>query len=472
MFQQQVQIINFVLMLMDALCVIIAGYIALYTRMFIAEGYFIMEPNSFVASVLVIMVANNYTMGKLNLYSDTKIPSYSNLAAPIFQSTITSFLVLSSLIFLFRHSFKQAEYSRGFLLVFATSCYCLLLSQRIVSHLYINRSSKNIFNLHSIMIVGNKERGEIVQNLLENQLSWGHKVVGRLSLDHEKVCADSNCVGSINELADILRYKNIDEVVFALNGDRSLNLNGYLQICRRMGVLVRILPSLWDKDDGSISVESCQKVPFLTIKTDNLNATGQLYKRIMDICGGAVGTFIFLLMYPIIGILIKFDSVGPIIYKQKRVGQHGRIFYVYKFRSMYQDAERRKQELLDKNEMNGLMFKLKDDPRITRVGKWLRIFSLDEWPQFINVLKGEMSLVGTRPPTPDEVKDYSTEHLKRLSAKPGITGLWQVSGRNEITDFEQVVNLDCQYLDSWKISDDFKIIFRTFYVVLKRKGAL
>jgi exopolysaccharide biosynthesis polyprenyl glycosylphosphotransferase len=471
MFQQQVQIINFILMLMDALCVILAGYFSFYTRMFIAKGRFTMESYSFVASVLVIMVVNNYTMGTFNLYSDKKNLSYSNLAAPIFKAVVTSFFVLSSLIVLFRDFFILEDYSRGFLIAYGISCFFLLLIQRIVSHMYINRSSKNIFSLHSILIVGNKERGQIIHNLLANQLSWGHKVVGRVSIE-EETCQDGNCIGSINELSEILRTKNIDEVVFALNGDRSLNLHGYLQICRRMGVLVRILPSLWDKDDGSISVERCQTVPFLTIKTDNLNATGQLYKRIMDICGGFIGTILLVFIYPIIGLIIKLDSAGPIIYKQKRVGQHGRIFYAFKFRSMCQDADVRKKELIEKNEMNGLMFKLKDDPRITRVGKWLRIFSLDEWPQFINVLKGEMSLVGTRPPTPDEVKDYSPEHLKRLSAKPGITGLWQVSGRNEIKDFEQVVKLDCQYLDSWKISDDFKILFKTLYVVVKRRGAL
>jgi exopolysaccharide biosynthesis polyprenyl glycosylphosphotransferase len=471
MFQQQVQIINFILMLMDALCVILAGYFSFYTRMFIAKGHFTMESYSFVASVLVIMVVNNYTMGTFNLYSDKKNLSYSNLAAPIFKAVVTSFFVLSSLIVLFRDFFILEDYSRGFLIAYGISCFFLLLIQRIVSHLYINRSSKSIFSLHSILIVGNKERGQIVHNLLANQLSWGHKVIGRVSIE-EETCKDGNCIGSISELSEILRTKNIDEVVFALNGDRSLDLHGYLQICRRMGVLVRILPSLWDKDDGSISVERCQTVPFLTIKTDNLNATGQLYKRIMDIFGGLVGTILLVFIYPIIGLIIKLDSAGPIIYKQKRVGQHGRIFYTYKFRSMCQDADVRKKELIEKNEMNGLMFKLKDDPRITRVGKWLRIFSLDEWPQFINVLKGEMSLVGTRPPTPDEVKDYSPEHLKRLSAKPGITGLWQVSGRNEIKDFEQVVKLDCQYLDSWKISDDFKILFKTLYVVVKRRGAL
>jgi len=139
---------------------------------------------------------------------------------------------------------------------------------------------------------------------------------------------------------------------------------------------------------------------------------------------------------------------------------------------MYRDAEEHKQELMDKNVMNGALFKLEDDPRITRVGRFLRKTSLDEFPQFLNVIKGEMSLVGTRPPTLDEVEKYQPEHLKRISAKPGITGLWQISGRNEITDFEQVVELDCKYLDQWCFVDDLKILVKTIFVVLQRKGAL
>ena len=213
MFQQQVQIINFVLMLMDALCVILAGYFALYMRIFFAKGSFSMDPNSFAASVFIIMVVNNYTMGNFNLYSDKKNSSYSNLAAPIFKATVTSFFILSSLTVLFRDFFNLADYSRGFLLAYAIGCFCLLLIQRIVSHMYINRSSKSIFSLHSILIVGDKERGQIVHNLLASQLSWGHKVVGRISIN--KACGGANCIGSINELAEILRSNNIDEVVFA-----------------------------------------------------------------------------------------------------------------------------------------------------------------------------------------------------------------------------------------------------------------
>ena len=162
---------------------------------------------------------------------------------------------------------------------------------------------------------------------------------------------------------------------------------------------------------------------------------------------------------------------NPALFKQKRIGKNGRVFMLLKFRSMYQDAEERKSELMAQNEMEGLMFKMENDPRVTPVGRFLRKTSLDEFPQFLNVLKGEMSLVGTRPPTPDEVADYDFSHRRKISAKPGITGLWQVSGRNKVKDFEKVVELDCIYLDRWRFIDDIKILLRTIYVVILRKGA-
>jgi lipopolysaccharide/colanic/teichoic acid biosynthesis glycosyltransferase len=197
-----------------------------------------------------------------------------------------------------------------------------------------------------------------------------------------------------------------------------------------------------------------------------------LYKRLLDFVGGVVGTMIFLAMYPIVALAIKIDTPGPVIFKQKRVGKHGRVFLLFKFRTMYLDAEERLKELTGKNEMNGYMFKLADDPRITRVGRFLRKTSIDEIPQFLNVLRGEMSLVGTRPPTLDEVEKYQPKHLKRIASKPGMTGLWQVSGRNKINDFERVVDLDCKYLDNWRFSNDLRILVQTVFVVFKRKGAM
>ena len=203
----------------------------------------------------------------------------------------------------------------------------------------------------------------------------------------------------------------------------------------------------------------------------NMASAGQLVlKRIMDICGGLAGCILTGIIFLFVAPAIYIKSPGPIFFSQYRVGKNGRKFKIYKFRSMYMDAEERKKELESQNEMNGFMFKMKDDPRITKVGKFIRKTSIDELPQFFNVLKGDMSLVGTRPPTVDEFRQYESHQKRRLSAKPGITGLWQVSGRNNIKDFEDVVKLDVQYIDNWSIGLDIKIILKTIKVVFEKGG--
>ncbi len=196
-------------------------------------------------------------------------------------------------------------------------------------------------------------------------------------------------------------------------------------------------------------------------------------KRILDIIGGFVGCLIALVLFVFVAPAILIEDGGPVFFKQKRVGKNGKYFYMYKFRSMYRDAEERRKKLMKsgKNEMDGAMFKMKDDPRITKVGKFIRKTSIDEFPQFFNVLKGDMSLVGTRPPMVDEYQQYSSHHKRRLSLKPGITGLWQTSGRSEITDFEEVVRLDCYYIDHWSVSFDIKILFMTIVAVITGKGS-
>ena len=196
-----------------------------------------------------------------------------------------------------------------------------------------------------------------------------------------------------------------------------------------------------------------------------------LIKRVIDIVGSIVGLIITAILTPFIAIAIKLESKGPVFFSQERVGKNGRRFKIYKFRSMYEDAEKRKEKLMSENQMNGLMFKLDDDPRVTKIGKFLRKTSLDELPQFYNILIGDMSLVGTRPPTVDEFEKYGVYYRRRISITPGLTGLWQVSGRSEITDFDEVVKLDLVYIENWSLLLDFKIILQTVGVVLFRKGA-
>lgn len=196
-----------------------------------------------------------------------------------------------------------------------------------------------------------------------------------------------------------------------------------------------------------------------------------IVKRIMDILGAIVGLIITGIATIFVAPALVLESKGPIFFSQTRVGQNGRPFKIYKFRSMYMDAEERKKELMDQNKMNGLMFKMDNDPRITKVGKFIRKTSIDELPQFWNVLKGDMSLVGTRPPTMDEFVKYKSKYKRRLSIKPGITGMWQASGRSDITDFDEVLALDLEYIDNWSIGLDIKLLFKTVFVAVFGKGA-
>lgn len=218
-------------------------------------------------------------------------------------------------------------------------------------------------------------------------------------------------------------------------------------------------------------VEKCGNYMVLTSSMHIASPREMLIKRLMDIAGSLVGLVIMGIAFLIFAPIIKKQSKGPVFFSQERVGKNGRIFRIYKFRSMYMDAEERKQDLMLQNEMEGPMFKLADDPRIFPIGRFIRKYSIDELPQFWNVLKGEMSLVGTRPPTVEEVEQYELHHRARLGIKPGLTGMWQVSGRSDITDFEQIVALDTQYISEWSLSVDLKILLRTFQVVLSGEGS-
>lgn len=208
----------------------------------------------------------------------------------------------------------------------------------------------------------------------------------------------------------------------------------------------------------------------VTFSTNFYKPSHILMKRILDIVGAIVGLLMCGLASIVLVPLVRRDG-GPAIFVQKRVGKNGRIFKFYKFRSMYIDAEKRKKELMAQNQMQGGMFKMDNDPRITPIGHFIRKTSLDELPQFYNVLIGDMSLVGTRPPTVDEFEKYTPSQKRRLSFKPGITGLWQVSGRSNITDFDEVVKLDVEYIDNWNIWSDIKILLKTVQVVIKREGS-
>lgn len=270
---------------------------------------------------------------------------------------------------------------------------------------------------------------------------------------------------------EYVKRHQVDLVIFSVNHLVRRKIEHLIEAFSEMGI-----DSLITIDSFAIETLETKLEDFGTTNVIRLSprlfTDGELLlKRLMDIAGALVGCFICILFGIIVAPLIFLEDPGPIIFKQKRVGRNGKFFYIYKFRSMYQDAEAKLQTLKDQNEMQGFMFKMKNDPRITKIGKILRKTSIDELPQFFNVLEGSMSLIGTRPPTVDEYNQYSAHHKRRISIKPGITGLWQVSGRSEITDFEEIVRLDCFYIDHWSITGDIKILLKTFAAVFTGKGS-
>ena len=272
-------------------------------------------------------------------------------------------------------------------------------------------------------------------------------------------------------ILEYVKRHQVDLVIFSVNHLVRRKIEHLIEAFSEMGI-----DSLITIDSFAIETLETKLEDFGTTNVIRLSprlfTDGELLlKRLMDIAGALVGCFICLIFGLIVAPLIFLEDPGPIIFKQKRVGRNGKFFYIYKFRSMYQDAEAKLQTLKDQNEMQGFMFKMKNDPRITKIGKILRKTSIDELPQFFNVLEGSMSLIGTRPPTVDEYNQYSAHHKRRISIKPGITGLWQVSGRSEITDFEEIVRLDCFYIDHWSITGDIKILLKTFAAVFTGKGS-
>ena len=269
---------------------------------------------------------------------------------------------------------------------------------------------------------------------------------------------------------ELYRENNVIDEVFLDVADIKMR-NTWLRFLLSSGLPVHLyIGHMFEKLPNAF-VEKIEDEQFITTCNSVVSPFQLFLKRIMDIMGGIVGLLFTGIAFIIFAPIIKKQSPGPVFYSQIRIGRNGRRFKIYKFRSMRPDADKMKKELMEKNKIDGYMFKIDDDPRIIPIGKFMRKHSIDELPQFWNVLKGDMSLVGTRPPTLDEWEKYSPHHRARLSAKPGLTGVWQVSGRSDITNFEDVVRMDTEYINNWTILSDIKLIFMTVIVVFKGNGA-
>ena len=327
-----------------------------------------------------------------------------------------------------------------------------------------------------LIVTDSKSAKDLVKNVEANK-EWNYEITAIALIDNETKPARSRkiqgipVVAGMDDLIEVATLMPLDAVFLSVSNVKVPKLRKLIEQFEIMGVTCH-----YNVERPELKLEGKTAGHFAgyTVMTFSLNYSDYrrlLIKRLIDIVGSIVGMVITGIMFPFVALAIKVESKGPVLFSQERVGKNGRRFKIYKFRSMYIDAEERKAQLMEQNEMNGLMFKMEDDPRITKVGKFIRKTSIDELPQFYNILLGDMSLVGTRPPTIDEFEKYSAYYKRRLSIKPGLTGMWQVSGRSSIEDFDEVVKLDLDYIENWSLTLDIKIILQTVGAVLFHKGA-
>ena len=366
-------------------------------------------------------------------------------------------------------------YSRGSLLMTGCIYFFLSYTTRLLWKKYLWKKSLSSGRRSLLIVTSQEYIKDVVKNIKNNNYE-GFYLSGIAVVDADLVGSiidGVQVVANVNSVADYVCREWVDEVFLNLPLG-SPACEHLTKVFLEMGVTVHEkLAHIHEYIGQKQRIEPLGTYTVLTTSVNMVTQKQMLLKRFMDICGGLIGCVFTLLLTVIVGPWIYIKSPGPIFFSQIRVGKNGKKFRIYKFRSMYMDAEERKKELEAQNNFgNGLMFKLDDDPRIIKgVGHFIRKTSIDEFPQFWNVLKGDMSLVGTRPPTVDEWQKYELHHRARLAIKPGLTGMWQANGRSEITDFEKVVKLDMKYICDWSLGLDIKLLVKTILVVLKREGS-
>ncbi len=339
----------------------------------------------------------------------------------------------------------------------------------------VNIYKKSRYSSRMLLVDESDRAGAVISNLIEYK-EWNRILTGVVFLDKDltgEQFMGYPVVASPDTFIDYVIHNDIDEVFISHAGTvPSHVLKTWVSDMEQMGIIVDVNIDTFDLlDHGNKVLNRVGKYAVVTFARNIISTRGMVLKRMLDIAGSLVGMVLLAIATIFVAPAIKLESPGPVFFGQTRIGKNGRRFTFYKFRSMYQDAEQRKKDLMEKNEVHGLMFKMENDPRITKVGRFIRKTSIDELPQFFNVLRGDMSLVGTRPPTVDEFERYEAKHKCRLSMTPGLTGLWQISGRSDIKDFDEVVHLDMQYIDDWSILKDIKILLLTIKVVLTGKGS-
>lgn len=364
---------------------------------------------------------------------------------------------------------KIVEYSRIVVFGFwigGISISCLLSISKMSVFTYLARKG---ITAQNVLIVGAGKAGEAIAKEFEANSNLGYRVVGFVDDNVKSYSNGFPVLGRIHDILKILSQQHVDELIVTIPSEREV-VNGLIQELRKFDLKIKIIPDTYNLVTTAVEFGQINAFPYVTLVKTPVRGVGLFIKRSFDIVASLLGIFALLPFFLVIACFIKMDSKGPIFYRQHRIGKNGQIFRMYKFRSMVSNADELRKQLESYNEVDGPVFKIRKDPRITRIGRFIRKYSIDELPQLFNVLKGEMSIVGPRPPLPKEVEKYGDWEWRRLEVLPGITGLWQVSGRSDLS-FQQWMNLDVYYIENWSFTLDIKIMLKTIPVVFRGRGA-
>lgn len=471
MYQKRKMIENILISLIDIICICISIGLAFAIRYGLFMG--ISRNRDSLWQLFII----TFLYGTVIYVSDTTRHFFRRGYYKEIVSVIQGQIILSILwvvtLFLIHRSNELSRLVYGYFIIISV---IFIFIGRVLFKLFMVKIYKVSKYSNRLLVVTTMDKiDEVVKNVIEYN-EWSRILTGIVLTNQslvEKAICGIPIVADKETLIDYIVHHNVDEVF--INDTSAISsklLEKWVLELENMGIIVDVNIDIFNiSSRGKKTLNRVGKYSVVTFARNIFSTRQIVAKRMLDIIGSLIGIIILGITTIVVAPLIKLESPGPVFFGQTRMGKNGRKFTFYKFRSMYQDAEQRKKELMKKNEVKGLMFKLENDPRITKVGRFIRKTSIDELPQFWNVLRGDMSLVGTRPPTVDEYERYEAKHKCRLSMTPGLTGLWQISGRSDIKDFDEVVKLDMRYIDNWSILKDIKILLLTIWVVLIGKGS-
>jgi len=405
----------------------------------------------------------NSVLSMFGAYRSMRLSKPLQLLRLSFSAALVVFVLLGALFYILK-----LDLSRSFVALYCFASAFLIFLVRIAALMVLRFFRARGKNFRNLLVVGRGEQGIEISQFVKSQPELGIRFVGFVSYLNEN---SPEVVATLSEFESALKKNSIDEVLFTEVSENFPAVKQLASIASEEGVGVSLVPDFFSLEVIRSEVSYFGKYPLVNYRSSPSERPSYVLKRILDF---VISTILLVVLSPLflcIAIQIKFSSKGPIFFTQKRVGLNGRIFTMYKFRSMLQGSERLQEKMGRKNEMVGPAFKVTQDPRITKFGKLLRKYSLDELPQLINILLGDMSLVGPRPPLPTEVNLYERKQRRRLSMPPGLTCIWQVSGRSDIIDFEEWAQMDLEYIDQWSLGLDMKLLAQTIPVVFRGVGA-